>query len=87
MNNKGLNQRRFADNPLEKAYADQWEKDNKEGRLLECILAKEPNYIRDEVTDRDREVAATVIQWLGSPCGQSFVEEVINREQLRKRYK
>lgn len=81
MKNKGLHQYRFKENPLEKAFAEQWEKENNEGRTLDCLLAK------DEVTDRDREVAATVIQWLGSPCGQYFVEDVINREQLRKRYK
>ena len=75
MKNKGLNQYRFKENPLEKAYAEQWEKDNKECRTLEyLLLANHPN---GEVTDRDREVAATVIQWLGSPCGQSFVEDVI----------
>ena len=80
MKNKGLHQYRFKDNPLEKAYAEQWEKDNKEGRILDYLLAKDPNYPKDEVTDRDIEVAATVIQWLGSPCGQSFVEDVINKK-------
>jgi hypothetical protein len=77
MKNKGLHQYRFKENPLEKFYAEQWEKENVEGRVLDYLLAKDPNHPRDEVTDRDREVAATVIQWLGSPCGQSFVEDVI----------
>ena len=95
MKNKGLNQYRFKENPLEKAFAKQWEKENVEGRILDYLLAKDLNYPKGKgrildyllakdlnypkgkVTDRDREVAATVIQWLGSPCGQSFVEDVI----------
>ena len=32
---------------------------------------------RTELTDRDRMVAATVIQWLGSNVGNSFVREVL----------
>ena len=87
MKNKGLHQYRFKENPLEKAFAKQWEKENVEGRILDYLLAKDLNYPKGEVTDRDREVAATVIQWLGSPCGQSFVEDVIIENKLRKRYK
>lgn len=30
-----------------------------------------------EVSDRDREVAATVIQWLGSPVGNNFLRELL----------
>jgi hypothetical protein len=43
---------------------------------LDYLLAKNCNDPNGEVTDRDREVAATVIQWLGSPVGQDFVAEV-----------
>ena len=32
-----------------------------------------------EVSDRDREVAATVIQWLGSPIGNNFLRELLER--------
>lgn len=32
-----------------------------------------------EVSDRDREVAATVIQWLGSPVGNNFLRELLER--------
>ena len=31
---------------------------------------------RAEVSDRDELVAATLIQWLGSPVGQTFLKEV-----------
>ena len=77
MKNKGLSQNRFKNNPLEKKYAVAWEKQNIAHDTLSYLMAKDcnrPQY--EEVSKRDREVAATVIQWLGSPVGQSFIEEV-----------
>lgn len=82
MKNKGLHQYRFKDNPLEKAFAEAWERENTtkggamEGRgYLDYLLAEDCNCPRGEVTDRDRVVAATVVQWLGSPIGQCFIKE------------
>ena len=89
MKNKGLSQHRFKDNPLEEAFAMAWEKANTNfyGKLngrgyLDYLLAKDNNRPEGEVTPRDREVAATVIQWLGSPVGQIFVEEVLAAREL-----
>jgi hypothetical protein len=83
MKNKGLHQYRFKDNPMEEIFAQAWEKQNlsihgkPDGRgTLDYLLAKDSNSPNGEVTDRDREVAATVIQWLGSPVGQGFVIDV-----------
>lgn len=78
MKNKGNRQYRFGDNPIEKVFAEEWDKSNSTGHYstLDYLLAKEPNHPRSEVTDRDMEVAATVIQWLGSSCGQHFLKEV-----------
>ena len=80
MVNGGLHQYRFKDNPREKAYAIAWDKQNalNEKGTLDYLLAKDCNRPAGEVTDRDREVAATVIQWLGSPVGQSFVRDVLD---------
>jgi hypothetical protein len=82
MKNKGLHQYRFKDNPLEEVYAEAWEAENKanpgtlEGRgWLDYLLAKDNNSPMGEVSKRDREVAATVIQWLGSPIGQNFIKD------------
>jgi hypothetical protein len=84
MYNRGLQQHRFKQNPKEKKYALAWERENTsridenlDGRgVLDYLLAKNPNSPAGEVTERDREVAATVIQWLGSPCGQYFLEHI-----------
>lgn len=87
MKNAGLHQYRFKDNPLEKVFAEAWEKENTanggaaEGRgYLDYLLAKDSNQPRGEVSERDREVAATVIQWLGSPVGQCFIKECQERK-------
>ena len=84
MNNVGRSQHRFADNPLEQDFAEEWELQNTDhnGNLngmqtLDYLLAKDRNNPMGEVTDRDREVAATVVQWLGSPVGQSMLSEVL----------
>jgi hypothetical protein len=42
---------------------------------LDYLLAKDCNFPNGEVTARDREVAATVIQWLGSSVGQCFLRD------------
>ena len=88
MVNKGLHQYRFKQNPLEEIFAERWEEQNQSSKTLDWILAEDPNEHRDEVTERDREVAASVIQWLGSPVGSSFLKdlmkEVENYESSRR---
>ena len=78
MKNKGLSTHRFKDNPKEKVFAQAWEDqnnfDNSDSRqTLDYLLAVKINEPMGEVTDRDRQVAATVIQWLGSSVGQCWL--------------
>ena len=66
---------------VEKAFADLWaeENDQKQNRKLLQYLVKEP-------TLRDAQVAATIIQWLGSEVGSHFLSTVIEKcSELRKR--
>lgn len=84
MINKGRHQHRFAANPLERAFAEAWETMNlnASGRsdgqgILDWLLVEDPKGPMGEVTDRDREVAATVIQWLGSHVGEIFVMDAL----------
>ena len=76
MRNKGMCQHRLKQNPLEKAFAEAWEEINTDERVgvLDWLMAKETNNPYGEATDR--MVAATVIQWLGSPVGQRFLAQV-----------
>lgn len=75
MRHIGLKPHRFADNPTEKAFSDAWKRENDQGQLLEWLMG-DGNH-RAPVTERDEIVAATVIQWLGSPVGKHFLESVI----------
>jgi hypothetical protein len=75
---KGLHPHRFRDNPSERAFADAWAKSNEYGHTLAYLLhvgdqggARPP-----EPSDRDHVVAATVMQWLGSPVGQAFLRDL-----------
>ena len=87
MKNKGNCPYRFKQNPREFEFAMAWDKinTNQQGRLdgrgvLDYLMAKKANHPAGEVTERDREVAATVIQWLGSHVGQYFLHELNKKE-------
>lgn len=79
------NTRRLSQNPLEAAFLKTWN-DPRFDLTLDYIASDRPNEC-GVVSDRDREIAATVIQWLGSPVGQCFLEEATGieiRKQLPK---
>ena len=78
---KSSKEYRFNDNPMEQRFFEIWARDherNDSGKssTLDYLLAKDPNHPNDEATERDFQVARSVIQWLGSPVGQSFLREV-----------
>lgn len=64
LKNVGLFADRCKTNPLEDAVARQWKSDPKR---LQKIMGD-----KFDVTQRDATVAATVIQWTGSPAGDVF---------------
>lgn len=77
----GPNTHRFEDNPEEEAFARAWAKENQESNpygLLACLL--DPDHTckgrPPRPSDRDIFVAATVIQWLGSPVGRGFLRDL-----------
>lgn len=75
---RGLRYYRCKTNPEEKRFAQEWEKvNNHEGvrhYLLEYMLGDgQTSAIADQ---QAATLAATVIQWLGSTVGQSFLREV-----------
>jgi len=74
----GLAPYRLADNPEEKRFAKKWQKHNDDGNTLAWLLDPERgnSWRPTEPSDRDVEVAATVMQWLGSPVGQGFLRDL-----------
>jgi hypothetical protein len=76
MKHKGLHTHRFKQNPEEKKFAQAWEKENEHGKLLAYLMTEgDQRYVVD-ATDDQKLVAATVIQWLGSPVGQNFLRDL-----------
>jgi hypothetical protein len=81
--NRGLATYRLRSNPEEERFALAWEENNQPlgtpgiGPVLAALL--NPNQEVSpisEPTPREREVAATVVQWLGSPSGQAFLRDL-----------
>lgn len=74
----GYNIHRLANdrNPLELAFAREWLEENRSQDILARLLSPTNDPQDTIMTERDTLVAATVIQWLGSHVGQSFVRRV-----------
>lgn len=76
---KGRHTHRFKDNPEERRFAEAWAKDNEQGHTLAYLLDRQHGTgpgKPPEPDDLEREVAATVVQWLGSPMGQCFLRDL-----------
>ena len=76
----GIHEHRIAESPLEASIARRWRQDCERG-LLDHILSCGGTA---DVSLRDEAVAATVIQWLGSHVGQSFLREIAKKETCDK---
>lgn len=70
---EGINTHRLSREPLEAAFAKGWSE--QAPTTLGYLLCGQERDAHD-YSQRDATVAATIIQWLGSPVGSSFVDEV-----------
>lgn len=73
---RGISKHRLERNPLEKKFAEEWNK--VAPHTLGYLLCGKDRW-NHEYTQRDAEVAATMIQWLGSPVGESFVRGILEK--------
>ena len=73
---KGKHTHRFISNPLEERFAKVWEEQERWHHNLEYLLSSRVNE-REHVSEEIQEAAATIIQWLGSPVGQAFLEDAL----------
>ncbi|HEK3716895.1 TPA: hypothetical protein SMW50_005792 [Pseudomonas aeruginosa] len=84
LNHTGLHSYRLKDDGLstlrEKAFAELWQQEQ-ESSLLEYLLGSDNQ--KGNVSERDAQVAATVVQWLGTTVGQSFMEKVQFRTAMQ----
>jgi len=74
----GLHPYRFADNPEEQRFAEAWKIFGEDNGNLGYLLDTRKTQTGRPPTpsDRDFTVAATVIQWLGSPVGQNLLRDL-----------
>ena len=78
----GLHHYRTKNHTEEKAFADEWWKQNEQGKLLAHLLT-----VGDQgghpanPSERDQVVAATVMQWLGSHVGECFLRDLGYRKE------
>lgn len=90
--NKGYKWERINTNPREKAFFEQWLKENEpcgginsgNGILQDLFINDNHGSSRsvewiEEITNHERYIVATVIQWLGSNCGMGFLHEALKR--------
>ena len=74
---KSINHRRLKQNPTEARFVELWDDFNKDDKILKYILDREQtNRGQYTPTGTEREVAVTLIQWLGSHVGQSFLKQL-----------
>jgi len=92
----GFYRRRIKNNPREKAFAEEWEKECKRdacigyglGLLQDLFMHVPRQYWGSSrfhakplmiINQRDALIVATVIQWLGSNVGMSFLHNALKK--------
>lgn len=71
---RGYLHQRVQSNPLEAAFAQQWEDRNSDGSLIHAICGDVESFTRQECY-----IAASIVQWLGTNVGMGFVETALQR--------
>lgn len=92
--NVGHRVERIKEGPIEKAFHDTWLKWNEpragvndgNGILQDLFIERGPNmfsrkWIAD-ISPRERWIVATIIQWLGTNVGMSFLYEVFQQVDM-----
>lgn len=75
---RGMSEHRWKDNPEEKRFADAWAEFNRDGIHLDHLLDQRKHQTGRApfCGDQAQMVAATMIQWLGSPVGQNWLRDL-----------
>jgi len=86
--NAGYRVGRCRYNVLERAFAEEWMKENRQNNLLQMLFMKNGHSLifrtaRAFITARDRFIVATIIQWLGTNVGFSFLERCLKTAGLK----
>lgn len=74
---KSLKQHRFGQNPQEKILVDEFTKQFSRDVTVDLIVfGHPPDSVnpKDYLSDRERDIVVSTIQWLGSHVGECFLE-------------
>lgn len=74
-----LKQHRFEQNPKEKQFVDDFLNDYSGYNTMDLIVfghASTAMQPKDFLSEREKSIVLSTIQWLGSPVGQGFLEKV-----------
>ena len=78
---QGFNTRRHTQNPKEKElhdkFADLLDEGNISNNAVDKMVFGTTDYgdARDYLSDREKQIVISTIQWLGSPIGQGFLRD------------
>lgn len=78
---KGFNTHRHSNNPKEKELHDSFISEFIDNKLSPNIIDKiiygtnESGYAKDYLSDHEKRIVITTIQWLGSHVGESFLDK------------
>jgi hypothetical protein len=73
---KSFKEYRFENNPQEKIFVEQFIKDHEFYNDIDLIIFGHPSNSmtpKDYLSDREKNIVVSTIQWLGSPVGQHFL--------------
>lgn len=76
----GKSLHRLASNPREQVFSRLWQEENQansRASLLELLLSEDGGKTPAVVSEREEMLVATVIQWLGSPVGWSWLNQCL----------
>ena len=80
-NLKGFNTHRHLDNPIEKELHDNFIEEFIDNKFAHNMLDKiiygtnDMGYAKDYLSDHEKRIVITAIQWLGSHVGHSFLQD------------
>lgn len=91
--NLGLNTDRleYSNSEMERAFSETWQEENeKKGGINKGNGILQDHFIADglcygsgewyhTITNMERFIVATIIQWLGTNCGRAFLEKVLKK--------
>ena len=81
---QGFNNHRLDREALERRFAKAWQAMNDKDRSTLAYLLSHDQHFPAEPSERDWLVANTVIQWLGSSVGRSFLEDVLSKHKAER---